>query len=280
MKSIIVCLTIGCALMVSAAASAEEAASAIAPFTLTGGIDYTNAYYCRGYLYEDSRPIVQPYATLAAPVYSSDDFSITPNIGTWHSIHAADTGAEKDPRSWFEADYRVGSDFTYHNWTLNVSYYWYTYPSGALKGIDELDFCLSYNDAELMKKAGLPFTLNPYVTWAFETLDGNGALNQYVELGMVPSYEIPNTPVRLSLPLAVGLSPNGYYTRDDGSVETLGFASAGVLMSVKLPVPAKMGDWKLNTSVTYIRLYADSVKTSNEGDKDDVIAKIGLGFAF
>lgn len=59
--------------------------------TVTGGADFTTAYFHRGYIMGDRGLIAQPYLNLAVPVVSNDDFSITPYVGGWVDIQSGGT---------------------------------------------------------------------------------------------------------------------------------------------------------------------------------------------
>ena len=59
--------------------------------TVTGGADFTTAYFHRGYIMDDRGFIAQPYLNLAVPVVSREDFSITPYVGGWVDIQSGGT---------------------------------------------------------------------------------------------------------------------------------------------------------------------------------------------
>jgi len=247
--------------------------------TLTGGVDWTTAYFFRGYNQEDGGLILQPYATLTANVYNSDKFNINVYGGTWNSFQSAKTGSDGNgPSSWYECDLFGGVDFSFDKFTVGVIYTFYQYPNGAFKTIQEVGFKLSYDDTDLMKKTGVSFGLKPYVGVYIETDDGNGTEDTYAEVGIGPSWTIHG--VTLSVPVAVGMSLDDYYLQSDGSNSFFGYGSISLLGSIPLPIPARYGAWTLTAGVQYLYLFADSAEAANNGENDQWIGKVGVAFSY
>src|SRR5262245_31103950 len=81
----------GAAVGAAEAASAEPSDPNTGALTLSGGVDWTTAYFFRGYNQEDTGLILQPYATITANLYDSDAFDVNAYIGTWNSFQSAQT---------------------------------------------------------------------------------------------------------------------------------------------------------------------------------------------
>jgi hypothetical protein len=249
------------------------------------GVDYTTAYFFRGYNIEDTGYIIQPFAEVSYEYDLQDDWSITPHAGIWNSIHEHKQGGDDGWEHLFETDWFLGAKLGYGNWSLDVVWYLYTYPSGAfgLRETQEFDFTLAYDDTEWAEDVNMPFALAPYVLFATETSDKNGTNDDYLEVGVEPSFELDNVAdgLALSVPVALGMSTDSFYVDpDDGSNEFLGYLSIGLSASYPLNVFEGYGDWSLTGSVTYIQLFADGLEAANDGGKDyELIGTIGLGIS-
>jgi len=250
-------------------------------FTLTGGVDWTTAYFFRGYNQEDTGLILQPYATLTTNIYDGDSFDINLYGGTWNSFHSEQTLASSGPSSWYESDAFFGADFVIDKFTIGAIYTFYMYPNGAFETIQELGFKVSYDDLDLMKKAGVDFGLKPYFGIYIETDDGNGTEDTYAEVGIAPSLALGSTGVTISVPIALGLSIDDYYLDSSGDNEVFGYGSISLLGSIPIPMPAKYGAWTLTAGVQYIQLFADSAEAANDGGTEyEVLGKVGVSFAY
>ncbi len=261
-------------------AAEEEAKPNTGALSLSGGVDYVTAYIFRGFEYQDAGLIYQPYAQLNIAAYSKDDFSITPYVGLWNSIHER---SEPGDGNWWEEDVYGGVDVKVGSWTIGGIYTFYTYPNNAAEEVQEAGLKLSYDDTALAEKVGLPVALNPYVGWYIETSDGNTSDTalQYAEVGINPSFELKGTPISFNFPIAAGFSMHDYYFNDSGSNQPFGFVSAGAYATVALPVPAKFGSWSLYGGATYYYLNADSLQTFEEKSRDyEVAGKAGITFAY
>lgn len=280
MKKLLLGLAAGAvALSVPTMAMAEEAGPNTGAFQFVGGIDYTTTYMFRGYNLGDSGKIVQPYLTLKTEVLTAGDFKFSPFISTWNSFQDSDNSGKLD-NYWYESDLLGGVDIAFGDWVLTPSYVFYTYP--AADTFQEFNLKLAYNDTELMKNAGLSFGLAPYVLYALETDHPGGDENQYLEVGINPTFA-PSKDMALtvSVPVSVGMSIDGTYLEDDGSNATFGYGSIGLAASLPLEaIPAKYGSWSLTGSVKYYQLFADSTQNSNQGDDWRVVGTVGLGFTY
>ena len=251
--------------------------------TLTGGVDFTTAYFFRGYNQEDTGLIAQPWVTLTANVVTNDDYTINVYIADWNSFHSKKTGADDTgPNSWYESDIYGGVDLICGKWTLGTVYTFYTYPGGAFDTIQELGFKVGYDDTDLTKDS-LGFALKPYAGVYFETADGNGTEDTYGEIGIAPSFPLNDVyeGLVISFPAKLGLSLDDYYLDSDGDNEFLGYGSISVLASIPLPLGEKYGAWTLTGGIEYIQLFADGLEAVNDGGTDyELLGKVGVSFAY
>ena len=266
---------------VAVAAEAEEPAINSGNIRFTGGIDYTTAYFFRGYNQEDQGLILQPYVNMYFDLVKGD-IPITAYIGTWNSFHEEKTGADDGTfGAWYESDLVAGVDATLGGgFSLGAIYTLYSYPNGAFDTIEELGFKMSYDDTD---KWGLPFALKPYAGIYFETDDQNGTEDTYLEVGIAPTVytyeEGGDQPISLSVPIAVGMSIEDYYFDDGGDDELLGYGSIGLAASMPLS-SGNFGAWTLNASVTWLQLFADGLESANHDDDNEIIGKVGVSFAY
>ena len=254
--------------------------------SVSGGLDFTTAYFFRGYNQEDQGFITQPYANLYAKLLTDEDLTATAYVGTWNSIHSEHTlsNAGGGPDAWYESDFLAGVDFVSGPYTLGLVYTAYTYPNGAFETIQEVGAKFTLDDTELLKDR-IGFALKPYVGVYAETSDGNGSEDWYGEIGIAPGVYTFNEdgryPVALSVPVSVGFSLKDYYLDSDGDEEFLGFLSLGVTGSVPLPfIPSEFGTWNLVGNVTYLYLASDGLQDLNHGDDYEFIGKLGIAFAY
>jgi hypothetical protein len=252
----------------------DEAKSPL--LAIDGGIDFTTAYYFRGYKLENSGLIMQPYGTLHFNIVQADALTLSPYINTWNSIHSESRDAE-DWKYWAESDVIAGADLSSGNWSLNLSYNLYTFPNGNIRQTEEVGAILSYDDSELTPSIwkDCPFTFNPHVAWYHEIHDLNGTEDTYFEAGIEPSFEPENSRWSFAAPVVLGMSLDGFYTDGDGHNAFFGYGSVGLKTTYKLSE-----HWSMNAAVTYQRLWSASVVDENDGGHDVLIGTLGLGFSY
>jgi hypothetical protein len=274
----------------SAQASSAESTGLI----LSGGVNLTTAYFHRGYLQEDQGVIVQPDLTLGYTFGEPERLAVTPYVGTWNSFHDEHTGSDGDFDAWFESETMVGLVLNHGPIALDLQYKLYSYPSGAMSQVEEVSAKLSADLLQLARHTDKPgdIVLLGWVQLAKEISDRNeppssggtgfdlSGQDLYMELGLEPSFKttIGHTPVGVALPVVLGTSLDGFYQQEGGSNDFLGYVSAGLVVTVPLPVSEKLGKWYLNTSVTYLHLLADSAKAANSGQENEFIGTIGISF--
>lgn len=274
-----------------AAPAAAEAAPNSGALSLTGGVDYVTEYFFRGYKSSPAGVILQPYAQLNVSAYKSDNFSITPYVGTWNDLQDSQNATQWDSASrptshWFECDVYGGITWGLpENFKLDTIYTLYTSPANEFATTGELGFKLAYDDTSLLKDK-LPLTFQPYVAWYFETLNdgtlanGSDGLYQYAEVGFTPTYAIGDTKLTATMPIWFGFSPDSYYFNDSGQNDAFGSWAIGAYLTYQLPFAAKYGAWALTGGVTYEQMVAQSTKDANNGADHEWLGKVSLTFAY
>ena len=264
--------------------------------TVSGALDFTNAYMFRGIKQESDGLIMQPYLDVGITLFTGEGslktFGI--NFGTWNSLHGFnDTGTDntRNGKLWYESDFYLTLAFGLSgNVTAGMTYTAYTSPNDAFTTVKEVAFKIGVDDSAQLGK----FALKPYGLIAVEMdtstntgqADGGLEAGTYVELGIAPGYSWPQ--FSMAFPVKVGLSLSNYYedpiTRDDS---TFGFGSAAGIVTYPLSAkPTKFGTWNLHGGVEYQRLGSSAETFLNEF-KDDGEAKgykfiysFGLGFTY
>ncbi|HEX8323563.1 MAG TPA: hypothetical protein VF595_06575 [Tepidisphaeraceae bacterium] len=266
----------------------------VGALTFSGGVDLASAYYFRGYLQENAGFIVQPYFGVATSLVETDDFKIGLSVSTWNSIHSrhgsdAEAGAaESGPDAWYESDIYVSAPISFGKFTVTPSYYLYLYPNGAFESIQEALLTVAYDDTDMWESV-LPFwadlALKPYATIAYELQDGNSSEDGYFEVGIAPTYtaNVGEYKIPLTIPIALGMSFDDYFTDDEGDNNWWGYLSAGVQTSVPIPdsiIPAKYGSWAVTGGAYYMNLFADSLELTNNESPHVFWGKVGLTFSY
>src|SRR5688572_13295879 len=75
------------------------------PLGISLGVDYTTAYFFRGYNIEDTGYIFQPFASVEYAIELEDGWSLTPHAGVWNSIHEETQGGDDGWEHLFETDW-------------------------------------------------------------------------------------------------------------------------------------------------------------------------------
>lgn len=264
------------ALTVPSFAMAQDQAPNTGAIHFGADLNWTTSYFFRGYNQEDTGLILQPNLYATFNVVNSDDVVADLKVGSWNSLHSEQTASDD---IWYESDLYALASIGVQNFKFNVGYTIYTYPGDAAEAIHELGISTSFNDKKIWEDAGLKgFTLNPTLAWYFELDDGNGEEDQYIELGLYPTYAIDRDDMgivgkgTITVPMILGMSPDGYYGDfSDGEVhnEFFGYFSVGATLGMPLDmIPTKYGTWTANVGVNYIQMLADSVEAVNDGGED------------
>lgn len=254
------------------------------PLGITLGVNYSSAFFPRGFRAEDDGLIVQPYASLMYDLYNKDETMVTAMIGVWNSFHDRATGSptnESLDDKWFESDIFVGIGVESGDWAFETRYIWMTSPSDAFSTMQELYFSAAYDDESILGE----FSLQPTAVLAFDTgnsqMDGreNGT---YLQLGISPGFGLDSGAIQgleVNFPVTVGLSLSDYFQDAGGQDDFFGFAAVGAMASLPIGPPGGWGDWKLNAGVQAVFL-GDTTGDANAGDDSEIIATAGISVEF
>jgi hypothetical protein len=249
------------------------------------GADYTTAYFFRGFAYEDTGLIIQPWADLALDVVRAEEVTVSLMLNTWNSFHgqATDAGTTDDFRKyWFESDIGAGISFEFANWSASAMYNWYTSPSDAWETTEEVMLTLAYADEEFLPGG---WTLLPELVLAIETgsvANDGFRKGSFLQLGVSPGVEFDAGSVKgldLRFPVRVGLSLSNYYEGENGENDAFGFASAGAEFTLPLPLDSSWGSWSLHAGIQGLFL-GDVTTEANGGDDFQLIASFGIAAEF
>lgn len=283
--ALLAALTVPSFTMAQDAAPAPEAVNTGA-FHFGADLVWTSSYFFRGYNQEDTGLILQPNIYTTFNVVDSDDVVVDLKVGSWNSIHSEQTASDD---IWYESDLYALASVSVANFKFNVGYTFYMYPGDAFESVQELGFSTSFSDKKLFEDAGIKgFTLNPTLGWYFETDDGNGEEDQYIELGLYPTYYIGRDDMgvvgkgTLTFPMILGMSPDGYFLDSDGHNDFFGYFSVGATLGMPLDmIPARYGTWTANVGVNYIQMLADSVENANDGGTDyELQGFVGISMSY
>jgi hypothetical protein len=270
------------ALLAAAPAAAQGTDPNSGSLTITGGIDFLNAYHFRGIPQDegDFGSVIWPYADLGVAVFSGDGGlkTVGVNLGTWNSLHTGGAGLDGPTgKLWYESDFYATLGFGFGGGTsLGVTYTAYVSPNGLFPSVKELAFKFAVDDSGYLGGA----SVKPYVLIARELDDDSGqadggvALGTYMELGVAPGFSAPRLAV--AVPVKVGLSLDDYYEGATGD-ERFGFFSiAGVATVPFTSSSSRFGTWNVHGGVEYLRL-----GDRNQGfGENQVIASLGIGFSY
>lgn len=243
------------------------------PLSLEAKIDFPTAYYFRGYKILDRGFQPEPEARLSYTIYDKSDLSITPYAGVWNNFNTSVQGT-KNWKAWNELDVNAGATVTYKNWSVDLGYTLYSYPSGFSRSTQEIGFNLSYDDTDLSKSVHLPFALQPHVAFYHEINDQADHSNDgYLELGITPEFKLSDK-LSFTTPLTFGNSTDHYYRNSSGHDQFFGYVSIGVDVKYQLT-----DHWYVHGGVSYANLFASALRQSNGGSSNVVIGNAGVGFS-
>src|SRR5688500_6801726 len=165
-----VCLVAGM-LSVNAGSAWAQGSPNPGRITVTGGIDFVNAYYFRGIPQDESGVIMWPYGDLGFALFSGDGGlkSVGVNVCTWNSLHTGDAGLDgPTEKLWYESDFYTTLGFGFGGSTsLGVTYTAYTSPNSLFSTVKEVAFKFAVDDSSYLGGAAV----KPYVLLARELGD-------------------------------------------------------------------------------------------------------------
>ena len=285
--------TVAVVVCLAAPAAAQDAADPNpGAITITGAIDFTNAYMFRGIRQERSGLITWPYFDLGLALYSGDGGlkSVGVNIGTWNSLHTDGTGSDgPSGKLWYESDFYAVLGLGFGGGvTLGTTYTAYTSPNNMFSTVKEIAFKVGVDDSKYLGKA----TVKPYFLIAQELdvesagqgqADAGAEAGTYVEIGAAPGISLAKASI--AVPIKVGLSASNYYENPlTGEDSKFGYFSIAGVVTVPLGGTTKFGSWNVHGGVEYQRL-GDTLKVFNrdaDGTLKDnqVIGSVGIGFSY
>lgn len=189
---------------------------------------------------------------------------------------------EKAGGGWFETELRPGVRITRGPLALDLLVKGHVYPSDFHDTIIEIGAKVSYELESLWSEEKHPdFGLRATTFFVQEVKDDNGSLDTIIESTLEPIYRFNYGGKRgsISLPITLGMSPNGFYRDSDYGDAFFGFTSLGMEVSLPLPVDEKYGRWFLNAGVTGYQMLSDSAEFAN-GDSYRIVGHVGFGVAF
>jgi len=252
--------------------------------TLTGGMDFLNAYMFRGIRQDDTEVIMWPYADIGVAVYSGDGGlkSVGINVGSWNSLHTGAAGSDgPSGKLWYEGDFYTTLGLGFGGGVaLSTTYTAYTSPNNMFSTVKEIALKLAVDDSAYLGAGAL----KPYGLVAFEMdtapglgqADAGASAGRYLELGVAPGWA--SDAVSLAFPVKVGLSLSDYYELA-GVDHTFGFLSVAGIVTVPLGSTTSFGAWNVHGGVEFQAL-GDTTESINGGDGSKVIGSIGFGVAY
>ncbi|GAB4190544.1 MAG: hypothetical protein Kow00105_04860 [Phycisphaeraceae bacterium] len=273
------------ALTVNPAAQAQDAPPINSgKVAFSTGFDVTSEYWFRGLGQENEGLILQPWIDVTFELYSSDNLTLTGNVGSWNSIHDSTAGD-----AWYESDFYAGVSAEMGAIAVGASYINLYNPAGGNIFAEEVDITLDIDATAF----DLPAYLSPSFTLAIETDGGSDAgtnKGTYLEIAFEPTIEdvlgSGNAPVTLSIPLTLGLGLDDYYEDGMGNDDTFGFFDIGAVLSTPLDglIPADYGTWTASVGVHAIFL-GDSAENISGAfgtgtDDSSVYVTFGLGMEY
>jgi hypothetical protein len=277
-------LSIAVIVLVAGVPSSASAQTNQGKITLTGGMDFTNAYMFRGLRQDDTRVIMQPAADAGIDLFSGNGGvkNVSLHVGTWNSLHTGITGLQGPTgKLWYESDFysTLGLGFG-GGVDLSTIFTAYTSPNNTFSTVKELSFRVGVDDGSA--PAGL--VLNPYALVAFEMGtspafgQADGGLNggTYLELGVAPG--LADGTLRLAFPIKVGLSLGDYYELA-GVDHSFGFLSLGAIATIPVGGTTGYGTWNVHGGIEFQSL-GDTPEAFNGGDQSKIIGSIGIGFSY
>jgi hypothetical protein len=249
--------------------------------TLTGGIDFLNAYLFRGIPQDDTGVVTWPYGDLGIALRSGGEGlfkRIGVNVGLWNSLHTGQAGSDgPSGKLWYESDFYATFALGFAKDTsLGVTYTAYSSPNQSFNTVREVSFKFALDDDGPLAF----FPIRPYVIVARELdgqADGGAEEGTYLEIGAAPIVAGFES-LSVSVPLRAGFSLGDYYEGVTGD-ERFGFFSVGGTVTLPLTTLfSRLGAWNIHGGVEYVRLGDRNAEIL--GDTSKVIGSIGIGLSY
>lgn len=270
--------------MLPPVAAAQEPASAqTSRVTVTGGVDFLNAYVLRGIRQDDTGLIIWPSVNLGVRVLEGSGAlkALSLNVGTWNSLHTGVAGSDGPSGDrWYQSDIHTTLNFTVAGGvTVGTTYRAYTSPNDMFTTVKEIALRLAVDDRAALGRV----SIRPYALVAFELdtqpgigqADGGFEAGRYLEFGAAPGYAVGA--VAIAMPVKVGLSLGSYYELA-GRDRRFGYLSAAGVLTVPLGARTKFGAWNVHGGVEY-QVLGEMPKALSEGHDALVIGSFGVGWS-
>ena len=244
--------------------------------TFTGGLDSPSVYVFRGFVQErDPQITLFPYGDIGIALKSAADGSqrLGVNIGVWNSLQTGSSGTNgfTEHAHYKEDFYTTLSLALSARLTVGATYTAYTSPNSQFNTVKEVSVKVTHASR-----------FSPYGIVAAE-LGENGAdsgakKGTYVELGVSPRLGL-GTKLSLNVPVKLGLSAKSYYELN-GVDHRFGFLDVGGLVTWPLSgSTSTFGAWNLHGGVEWYT-FGVTTKAANAGDKNKIVALVGIGVTY
>lgn len=252
----------------------------------------------RGLNLQNQGLISQPYLRLDWDLYKPMPApnqvinEVTMTTAVWNDVDTKQSGAK--PGNWNEIDPTLGPNVRFlKDWTFESPFTAYISETGSFPTCVAWDPRLTYHDHFIKN-----FSINPYVEFFDElqnkiTVVFNQAKSkesQYGVIGVDPTYDFQNIPLKLELPTYILIPGHDFYQRKDGSG---GGTDMGLFSTtLKATVPLKFispsyGKWSVYAGVQYDYLNNPGLLDGNEyagaamsRERNIVVFHAGITFRF
>lgn len=266
--------------MIATAQQEDDAPATTSLLSTSAGVDFTSAYFFRGYLQEDDGLIAQPWFEVGATLIEADhedEPQLDLVIGTWNSFHSEQTGAlGGSVDSWYENDIYAGLSLALHQFEFGLGYTIYQYPNSTFNTVHEIGITTSYTP-ENETLTGIIGSPSAGIYFEVDNSNVNSDPATFFQIALGPSHPIDDEGnTNISVPVELGLSLSDYYEGTDD--ETFGYFSVGAEIDHTIPVD-RVGDLTFSAGVTLLVL-GDTTETANNGDDVEVLAYVGTSISF
>lgn len=247
--------------------------------SIAGGVDLPTVYVLRGVVQEGEPELTAtPYARVSMAL--REDERVRADIGLWNSFNTGTSGSGGPLRGSHYTELLSASLSVRGPYGLVLTP-GYTVNNSANRGYETIH--------ELGLTVARPGGLAPYVLVAFELsdrgqVDEGAKKGRYLELGAVPSIDLPIWRLRLSTPVRTGVSLGNYYELFERDLafrdHRFGFVGAGGHVHLPLSSLASwLGAWSVHGGAD-VFVFGDSTRAFNRGRKSRVVGTIGVSFAY
>ncbi|GGB97587.1 hypothetical protein GCM10011494_15090 [Novosphingobium endophyticum] len=219
--------------------SIEEGEARKDRITTAVGAAVVSTYISRGISFSEE-PSLQAYVTVTVDVPELTGGAVTRVqvfVGNWNSIKLGPVEPTETGQltRFYENDLYAGARLELgQRWTVSATYYRYESLSEAFEGYNDLELIVGFDDTGIWAGA-IPldaFSLSPSLRMVQEAGRPGRPDALYTQPSLSPSFNLgdPERPVRVSVPLVLGISDE-YYDDVRGGHETVGFFRTGITIA-------------------------------------------------